>query len=85
VCRAVTPLALLGLLAGSWGMAPGAGRTTLLVGQAFVYGVGILGLASGGAVRGRLVSLCSTFCVLNAAAAVAMARYATGRYRTAWK
>jgi cellulose synthase/poly-beta-1,6-N-acetylglucosamine synthase-like glycosyltransferase len=85
VCRAVTPVALLGLLIGSWGMPPGPARTGLLAGQAVVYGVGILGLASGGAVRGRLVSLCSTFCVLNAAAAVAMARYATGRYRTAWK
>lgn len=85
VCRALTPLALIGLLAGSLGMPAGPARTALLLGQGIVYGAGMLGLMARGKPRGRLVSVCSTFCVLNAAAAVALFRYATGRYRAAWK
>lgn len=85
VCRAVTPLALLGLAIGSLGMSGGPARTALLAGQCAVYGAGLFGLALRGKARGRFISVCSTFCVLNAAAAVAMVRYATGRYRTAWK
>ena len=85
VCRAVTPLALIGLLAGSLLMPAGPARTGLLLGQGAVYGIGAAGLAARGRLRGRLVSVCSTFCVLNAAAFVALLRYATGRYRAAWK
>jgi cellulose synthase/poly-beta-1,6-N-acetylglucosamine synthase-like glycosyltransferase len=85
VCRALTPPALLGLLVGSVGMPSGPARTLLLAGQGVVYVLGAVGLASRRGPRGRLVSVCSTFCVLNAAAAVALFRYLTGRYRTAWK
>lgn len=85
VCRAFTPIALIGLLVGSLLMPGGPARTALLAGQGAVYGLGLLGLASGGRWKSRLVSVCTTFVVLNGAAAVAMARYATGRYRTAWK
>jgi hypothetical protein len=66
-------------------MPAGPARAGFLLGQGAVYGVGLLGLAARGKPKGRLVSVCSTFCVLNAAAAVAMVRYATGRYRAAWK
>lgn len=85
VFRAVTPLALAGLAIGSLGMAHGVARVGFLTGQGIVYGIGIVSLVSGGRIRNRLASVCSTFCVLNAAAAVAFFRYATGRYRTAWK
>lgn len=85
VCRAVTPLALLGLLIGSAGMPSGPARVALLAGQGAVYGIGAAGLIARGRLQGRLVSVCTTFCVLNAAAFVALLRYATGRYRAAWK
>lgn len=83
--RAVTPFALAGLLVGSAGMPHGVVRDVLLAGQGLVYGLGVFCLLSGGRIRNRIATICSTFCVLNAAAAVAFVRYATGRYRTAWK
>jgi len=85
VFRAVTPVALVGLLAGSLWMPRGPARVAFLTGQGLVYTLGIASLLAGGRIRNRAASVCSTFCVLNAAAAVALVRYVTGRYRTAWK
>jgi cellulose synthase/poly-beta-1,6-N-acetylglucosamine synthase-like glycosyltransferase len=85
VCRAVTPIALITLAVGSLGMEPGLGRNALLAGQGVVYGVGAMTLTSGGRIRGKLPSVCTTFCVLNAAAFVALLKFSTGRYRTTWK
>ena len=85
VCRAITPIALIALVVGNAGMEPGTARTVLLAGQGIVYGLGSLALASGGRLRGKLPSVCSTFCILNAAAFVALVRFSSGRYRTAWK
>ncbi|HEY3266704.1 MAG TPA: glycosyltransferase family 2 protein [Armatimonadota bacterium] len=84
-CRAFAPLAMIGLLAGSLGMPPGPAKWAFLFGQAIVYGVGAAALLSRGRLPGRLASVCSTFCVLNAAALVALLKYLSGNYRTAWK
>ena len=85
VCRLVVPFALVGLLVGSLGMPSGPQRYSMLTGQLLVYGLGLLGLAVRGRLRNPLLSVCSTFCVLNAAAAVSAFQYATGRYRIGWK
>jgi len=83
--RLLTPFALAGLLAGSAGMPSGLGRFCLLWGQGLVYAAGLAGLLTRGRGRNPLLSVCSTFCLLNAAAGVAFWQFATGRTRANWK
>lgn len=83
--RLLTPFALTGLLIGSLGMAPGLARSGLLWGQGLVYGAGLAALLARGRLRNPLFSVCSTFCLLNAAAGVAFWQFAAGRTRANWK
>lgn len=83
--RLLTPFALLGLLVGSVWMPSGPPRTGLLAGQAAVYGLALVGWLTRGRVRNPLLSVCTTFCLLNAAAFVAFTQFVTGRTRANWK
>jgi cellulose synthase/poly-beta-1,6-N-acetylglucosamine synthase-like glycosyltransferase len=89
VLRRLMAVPLLGLFLGSarlWRRGPLYRLAT--VGQVAFYGVGAVGLASGGRVRGRvgkLIALPAYFCLVNAASLKACWNLATGRRIDRWE
>lgn len=89
VLRRVMAVPLVALFAGSarlWRRGPLYRLAT--AGQVAFYGAGVLGLASGGRVRGRLgrlVALPAYFCLVNAASLKACWNLATGRRIDRWE